>query len=433
MIASEAGNLQAVKYFIKCGLPILYRVNELYAIDFAYKNLHFDVMLELLEVNSRFPTDFDPAQASEELKKFINLMNLMHEAVESNDSLKVSQIIQENSHLNYFFNTQNETAIGNALKLVSCDVYEVLMLNHLNYNSANDYILIIESLSDENREKIRQINFKHTRKFGERHIIALMGFSTIVRSKDGREKSELLNYVLNAFNVLDGIPRVKKILEISSHFKNLQIVFDFENESLQFLDPTAGPFDTASFYHNSGQIAIAAKGLLDINTENIVIGALAHELCHLAIFMTFENLARPYHKNDLKSQKEFEEILKFCEVKKIEEQIIEWVFNYDEKFHHIELAVRVVHIISHYHNQPEKVEELEESFEKLFKNFNEKILPKVEEKILKFEGREEKIQKKVSLLWKIISILLVLLPIGILSAIYIFYSPSYSWSSSTLR
>lgn len=128
-------------------------------------------MLELLEANSPFPLKFDSTLASEGLKHFIDLMDSMHESIENDDAEKVSQILHQNSHLRYFFNIKNETAIGNALKLVSCDSYEVLMLNHMNYNSADSYVKILESLTNEDREKIREINFKHTRKFGENHII----------------------------------------------------------------------------------------------------------------------------------------------------------------------------------------------------------------------------------------------------------------------
>jgi hypothetical protein len=431
MISSEAGNFAAVKYFIKCGMPIRYRVNGECAIDFACRRGHEDIMLELLQADSCFPLNYDSNQATGDLKKFIERMEEMHKRIEKDDKVKISQIIEENSHLRYFFDTKNETAKEHALKIVGYNAYEVLTINHLNYSSAESCVRIIESLSLEDREKIRQINFKHTQKFCEKHIIALMSFSTVVKSKNGLKMSELLNYVNQTYNILDNIPKVRKILELTSHFKNLQIVFDFENENLQSLDPTAGPFDNGSFYHNSGQIAIAAQNLLDPNLEHIVIGALAHELCHLAIFMAFDNMAKPYVKNDFKSEKELEEILKFCELNKEKEQIIEWVYGYDENLQHIELAVRVVHILAHYHNQPEKVKVIEKNFEPLFKNYNEKIIPKIEQKILNLEGKEEKLNKQNSLLWKLIFLLSILLPIGIILAVFYVHTPTYSWSTLT--
>lgn len=321
MIAAEEGNLTAVNYFIKSNLPVTFRIGEEYAIDLAYKNKHFEVVLALLEANSPFPKDFNVNSASDGVKEFVNLMKDMHEAINKDDKEKVQQIVEENPNLRYFFNLESETAIGAALRQVACESYEVLMLKNLSYKSAEDYKSILESLSLEDREKIRQINFKHTRGFGAKHIIALMGKSTVVKIKNGKSQSELLNYVHRAFDVLDSIPRLRRVLKLSATLENLQLVFDFENEILQFLDPTAGPFDNASFYHNCGQIAIAAKKFLDPETEHIAIGALAHELCHLTMLLLHQNMAKPYAKNDTKSEGEFEEISKFCDENK-EKEII---------------------------------------------------------------------------------------------------------------
>lgn len=104
MIAAEAGNLVAVKYFIKCGLPVLYRINENYAIDYAYKGRYENIMLELLEANSVFPKNFEPNCDSPDLINFIELMKAMHQSVRRNDKITVSKIINQNSHLKYFFN-----------------------------------------------------------------------------------------------------------------------------------------------------------------------------------------------------------------------------------------------------------------------------------------------------------------------------------------
>lgn len=429
MIAAECGNISAVKYFIKYNLSVHYTVSNDHAIDFAYRKGHFEIVMTLLQANSLFPREFDPNNTSDDIKIFLDLMNDMHDAIKKNDGEKVLTFLQENPHLRYFFNSENETAIGFALKLVSCDAYEVLMLKNLNYQSAEDYINILNSLSLDDREKIRQLNFKHTRRFGEKHIIALMGNSTVVRSKAEKSTSELLNYVHRAFNILDNIPRIRKVLELTANYKNLQIVFDFENEILQFLDPTANPYDNASFYYNSGQIGIAAKKLLDPDTEHFAIGALAHELCHLAMLILHQNMAKPYSKNDIESELEYEEIKEFCYENKDKELIIQWVFGYDKSLQHAELAVRVVHILAHYNNKTERTKELEECFNPLFENFNKKIMPEMQQKINKLDGIEEKLfKKKISLLWKFIIALAVLVPIGIIVAVLLTHAPTFKFS-----
>lgn len=183
-----------------------------------------------------------------------------------------------------------------ATQQVSTEIFEILMLNNLLYGPNENYNDIVSSLCYDDREKLRQIHFKNAGNFTEKHIMVLMGNSTIRYGEN--KKPEKLKFVLKAFTFLNKNSTIKKILELSAAARNLQLVFDFENEILQYLDPTAGPLDNGSFYLNSGQIAIAAKKLLDPETEHFVFGALAHELCHFAMHLLHKNDAKPFGKDD---------------------------------------------------------------------------------------------------------------------------------------
>lgn len=188
--------------------------------------------------------------------------------------------------------------------------------------------------------------------------------------------------------MLNSISQIKKVLELSAAAKSLQIVFDFENENLQFLDPTASPYDNGSFYNNCGQVGIAAKKLLNPKTEYEVLGVLAHELCHFAIYLLHNNMAKPYAKNDRVTREIYEEISKFCSENKTKETIIEWVFShYVEERQHAELAVRVPHMLAHYHEDQEKVTELRTDFSDLFEFFERNLMPAMEKKVKEIESK----------------------------------------------
>lgn len=432
MIAAESGNLTALNYFLKSNsFSVSYAVDGMRPIDFAYKNQHFEIVLKLLNFNSPFPSDFNANLMSDELKYFVNLMNLMHESILSENKEKVLEIIENNSNLRYFYNSQNESALGVATKKSLCDIYEVLVVKNLFYGSTEDYIQIILNLSKENGEKLREINFKNSRNFSDKHVMKLVANSTVggLKSSDTTEKQ---NLVIRAFNILNKINEVKKVLELSAAAENLQIVFDFENENLQYLDPTASPYDDGSFYNNSGQIGIAAKKLLDPKTEHEVFGVLAHELCHFAIYLLHNNMAKPYAKNDQVTFDEFEEINKFCEENKSSEKIIDLVYtNYVKERQHAELAVRVPHMLANYYDDEKKVQEVQEIYENLFKFFNETLMPAMEIKIAEIKNEIDKKlklqKKKISLLWRLIFTLMILAPIGILIAVILVYVPIFKW------
>lgn len=180
MIAAEAGNLKALNYFLKLNFfSMTYSVNSMSAIDYAYKNRNFEIVLKLLKLNSPFPKDFDPKIASQELRIFADLMNQMHDEILSENNEKVLEIIQKNSNLRYFYNTKNISALSVATREAKFEVYELLIVKNLLYGSKENYQELIAELTQESCEELRLINFKNSRNFTDRHVMKLVANSTI--------------------------------------------------------------------------------------------------------------------------------------------------------------------------------------------------------------------------------------------------------------
>jgi hypothetical protein len=131
-----------------------------------------------------------------------------------------------------------------ATQEVAVEIFEILMLNNLLYGPNENYNSIVSSLSIDDGEKLRQVNFKNAKSFTEKHIMMLMGNSKICHGE--KDTSIKLGLVLKAFTFLNNNSKIRTMLELCAAARNLQLVFDFENEILQYLDPTAGPYTDGS-------------------------------------------------------------------------------------------------------------------------------------------------------------------------------------------
>jgi ankyrin repeat protein len=105
MIAAEKGDINAVKYILKHKADESYEVNRNIAIDLVDKNSkHYgDILMSLLQENSRFPRNFEYENSSDDLKIFVTEMQEMHKAIKEGNKKEVLDIIESYPNLRYFF------------------------------------------------------------------------------------------------------------------------------------------------------------------------------------------------------------------------------------------------------------------------------------------------------------------------------------------
>lgn len=207
--------------------------------------------------------------------------------------------------------------------------------------------------------------------------------------------------------------------------KNFKIIFDFNHDAINVVDPTTDRYTQGKFYI-SGKIYIGAKQLLDQAIEHEAIAVLAHEICHFVMNIVFGNMAKPYRRNDNKTMQEFKNISSKCEKIRDVEKMIDIIYDsYPEEMYHAELIVRVVHLIALYRNLPEKLDEVRNKFSKLFDFYELKIVPELEKALPEIEaGDEKELEEKNKIILKYKKMAIIF---GILAVLGIASGASAAW------
>ncbi|XP_070508478.1 uncharacterized protein [Chironomus tepperi] len=345
--------------------------NKVDAQSMAFNHKHFDVLYILLQNNLTFPPSFKSIECTGKLKEFCDVTEEVHKLISSNEKHKLEEILNQHQDLRHFFNFTNKSALMISLESKSFEVFDLLLSKKLRFGSHEDPAEYYEKITDYDiQRQIRDIQNKYSQPFLEKHIHTLVANSTACF--DETEVKDKHDTVKRAFELLSQNIFTKIILQIVAASKNFKIVFDFNREAANVLDPTTDE-TTQGVCYISGKMFIGAKQLLDPATEHETLAVLIHELCHFVMIQIYKNQANPYTKNDKKTMTEFEEISTICKENLKAEEIIGLVYNcYPEEEFHAELIVRVVHLLAFYRNLPEKLAEVRTTFIKLFEFYEKK-------------------------------------------------------------
>ncbi|KAL7016014.1 hypothetical protein ACKWTF_016776 [Chironomus riparius] len=382
-LACESGNLPVVETLLKYGISSDSLETNLQ--DLAWQGQHSDVILKLLSKNLPYPKSIDVNECSENLKKFINISIEFHESIKCKNRQRLDEILSLYPKLYYFYSLSNESALKIALDSRDMKIYEFLVARNLKFADHENTDTIFESLNLTYKEDLNAIHVKYLKDLPEKHINILLANTSL--SHDENDEEGKMKLVQNAFRVLNKEPKIKIILQIIAASKKFHIVFDFYRDSTYRIDPTTSAHTTGIFYF-TGRILIGAKQLLQPETEYEAFGTLAHELCHCAMNILYENKSNPYPPKDRKAIENFENISQICKDKKDAEKIIKFVFeNYPKNQQHSELIVRPVHMMAHYMSEPEVLEQKRMIFIEIFNHFENVIIPAMEAILPEIEER----------------------------------------------
>lgn len=282
--AAENGNAKIVKFLLQT-FDVNHTVKKKSAIDLAYEKKHFDVILVLLKANSRFPLNIKIYRGSQripdDLRKFIESCMEMHEAIDSLNEEKVLKVIEENPHVRHFYDRDNNSVLATAIRKHALSVYKLLITKNICLGPHEILDDILRDLSKRQRRELRNFNHANRQTLIEPHILVLLANSNV--GFDDSEKQLRISHVLKAFQYLNEIEHVKILLEFVAATRDFQLVFDFNRNHVQFLDPSQEPYTNGSFYLN-GRIFIAAMELLNENLAHEIYAVIAHELCHFVMY-----------------------------------------------------------------------------------------------------------------------------------------------------
>ncbi|KAL7011023.1 hypothetical protein ACKWTF_014060 [Chironomus riparius] len=387
MISVECGNVSATIFWLNLNFfDVNYEINGTKAADLACKLKNSEILLMLLQNDSKYPKNYHKIDKSVELQMFSNKINEIHEAIKLSDIKKAKEVLY-NLKLRYYFNEFNKSAAFAALENREFEIYKLLMMNNSTIGSHED--LMDLNLDEEAKVIVKFIHDRYKSALYEKCVldvekrIKCLNILEIHRQKYQFE-------VRNSLNLLFDVESFRPILRIIA-VSDVDFILDFERESVNYLDPSEGP-GTRGYFANSS-IFIACKNLLTDDQKNLFLATLIHEMTHFVVNFLYGNCCRPFHSSDAKRAKDFHEVYESCKKYSKSEKIIDAVYGYEEKLRYSELIVRPNHLIAHYLDNEEMRKECEMNFPELFKFYRERIHPDMLSALGWLDGHEEIDQK----------------------------------------
>ncbi|KAG5670187.1 hypothetical protein PVAND_000467 [Polypedilum vanderplanki] len=440
MIASEHGKNDLIEPLLKIGINVNSKFGSHTAASLAYSNHHNDTLLLLLKANSKFPKNFN-AYATQHfgLIEFSALMSRFHESLKTEEVADILNIIKNNHCLHHFYNTKNMSAPFVAILNGMFEMYELLITNNIFISSTENFSDAIKELNEEQKLVLRQIHERHAIGFEENHLRVICGSIFVGHDVPTAERTERLLIAKQAFFFLNTIPMIRQILLLIASARCFKIIFDFNRDHIQFIDPT-NDIGTKGAFYLSRHIYIAAKRLLDNVEKFKAYGTIVHELCHFAMDLVYDNNCSPYESFDLQRKFQFFFIACDCHNLPKIEPIIDSVFScYSGDQQNAELIVRVPQMVVMYQNDPERLQILRAAFHKLFEYYENHVMDDIERKIpninaelnLRCEKFLETTKKKASK-WRKISIFAIFTAIIVTAAAFLcFFQPTFVWNEMT--
>jgi len=403
LIASESGNAETIGGLLQYGIKTQIKLpaGKVTAQGLAWKRRDSYVLLKLLQADLPFPQKIDINECSDELKRFIETSQEFHKMIKEQNKDRINEILSSNHNLKYFYDLTNNSASIVALKLKLFDIYELLISRNLSFGPHEDIDIIYKSFLPYEKERVRYIHIKNSKSIGKNHIDILMSNTEV--SHDEPDKNGKMKLIQNAYNALTSDHRLEIILKIVAATKEFRIIFYFKRESIYEVDPTTSNGtsgiiypegyilnmkDTTVEYETFETIIVAAKKLLNPNTEHIALGTLAHELCHYAIGVVYRNNKNPYKANDERAKREFDRIIKSSAKNQKTEYLIQNVYkSYDKEDYPAELIVRPAQIIAFYRNKPEIIQKLKITFYELFDYYLNDVVPAMQRVLPEIESK----------------------------------------------
>jgi len=441
MLAAEVGDNISLKSLINCGFDMDILICDNSAAELAWNNRHYETVLLLLEANSLYPKKFNYIESTEALKKFVNKTRDLHNMIRKKRDL--SSILDQNINLRHFYNTANLSAPAQALLCENIEMYKELLSKNIYIGPKEDFDKLIRKLSDNKREHLRGIHLYLIQSWTEKHLMILISNSFV--GHDIIDVGSKLQHVRNAFEFLNKFPLITLILKVVAASRDFKIIFDFNRSMIQHLDPTSGKYTKGSFF-TTRHIYIAAQQLLETQSQLQVYGTLAHELCHYALLLVYNNNCKPYPNSEENKTllNKFSQITSNCEENKHAEILIQYVFEYNSCQQHAELAVRVPHMIVEYSNDKKMIATRRENFPELFKFIENETANDMEEalatiqikadvKMKKYTHRMKSKNRQIVWLWILSAFLILMVPLAALITMLVFNTsnPIYTCANLT--
>lgn len=311
-----------------------------------------------------------------------------HKSIEKGNIKEVENFLKKYPEENYVYH-KHQSAAATALKAEKFDIYELLISSGKLLGPHEDILKLLNVYDDAHdrsvdgepsvkRKKVRDIHLKYIKIPSSKHIEMLRSkcrLSPMSLNKDRRKCNEA---ILRTLEDLNSIQMIEPMLKLVAQSENLQIIFDFDHQSVEHMNPTKDKNVRGLTTILKNRPCLIYVGALDLDTDKCyeAYGTLAHEICHYAMRVLYDNECKPYYKNDHKNQKIFSSVVDYCEKEKSFDEIVELAFGerYSDNSRQAELIVRVPHLLAFYMTNDAKLLGCVERFNQLFEYFIDHVL-----------------------------------------------------------
>lgn len=374
-ITLELGTIEAVKFLLKIGFNSSLKDDCGFTVsDHAWEKNKIDCLFTLLAADAPLPKKLVRLGVLDDKMKakIDNIMddsNTLHTHIANGDFAKVEALVTKNSFMKVAYNKHNRCALATALIKKQFKIHSFLRSKDFSLGiDDSTYNELFLNLDRASREEIRKENCSFYPKNSKHHIFQLLSKT---RLEFGNCKDFLFK-IQEYYETLDSIEWIHPIFEIVASSEDADIVFDFTRSGVNSMDPTVGE-QTKGLTYSSGYILIGAK-----NEYYDLLGVIAHEFCHYAMQLVYNNKKQPFKKNDTEKKQKYEEIVieygkdYFRSI----DDIIDNVYScYVPNHFNEELIVRVPHLLALYSQETEKLKYVRESCYSLFNFFEDSVLP----------------------------------------------------------
>jgi hypothetical protein len=299
----------------------------------------------------------------------------LHFSVGRYDFEAVEEIIDELCTDDYAYDEKGQSVVAKSLEVACPEIYDILIESKFKLGPHENFTDFMKKHKTSSKHKFFEVHRKKAIKSDQEYLMVLLTkcklhFTTSKEKIDGN-----FGKIMRALIELNQIPTVSTMLKLISLCERLEIIFDFDRESVDGIDPKKTEDVLGSNHVEEFCITIGGK-LLDDGNCFEVYGTMAHEFCHYALKMAHDNQCKPYAIGDYKSARKFQEIVEKCKFRMNLEEVVFWVFEDEsEAFkQHAELIVRVPHILARYKKTLEKVENARKNFPDLFNYFETQVI-----------------------------------------------------------
>ncbi|XP_064464724.1 uncharacterized protein LOC135376054 [Ornithodoros turicata] len=316
----------------------------------------------------------------------------MHDAIDRGNFGDVEKCLNENKDLRQWLDPETEkSALRNALKKKELKISALLVSRSCRFNEAN-----------KNKEGKLFMKLTPLEKSEYHYQLRLLvhtcdPIQRLLCKSSSKTSDMFETKVKELYEKLYEIPMVDTILRVVATSLWLEVTFDFHSNRLVCMLGNDYRATLGVTMLREEQIYLAAK----MNDDEL-LGTMAHEFCHAALGMVYENNGKPFEQNDGARRNHYQRILNEIEpgICKMHDVIAQAFHNTSVKEE--ELVVRVPHLLAlmrfrmhgtHEAHMPSGEALLQEQVPKLFGFFRDIILPDMEEFISK--NRPEKDRQQI--------------------------------------